>query len=419
MKRQTETAPAGAAAQTEDPGVARVTSGGIWGELLAALDRSRSIVLGEGAPSTPRDRAEGFRYLLRFLAAGNTLCVEHGDPDYPELGRMVDHTMPWGLDAPDCLYLFAPIRGDATYRVWGQRGTANHIDVQANFGHFALGDVARWGTISSLNGLELDVDPDGGVEILLGPEPAPEPRPRNWMRLAPDAGFLLIRQYFDDWEAERPADLLIERVGAMYPPPPLRSDQLAARFDLLSMWMEKGGALWERMSRLLVESMPANSLHVALPQPQEAGAAMRGQAYGMGNFHCAADQAVILELTPPPCRHWSVGLANWWWESLDFVTRQSSLNRHQATLDRDGAFRGVIAQRDPGVPNWLDPAGYERGSLAVRFLLADAAPEIVLRVVPLASLREHLPADTPVIDSAQRAAILERRRHAAWRRFRR
>ncbi len=23
------------------------------------------------------------RYLLRFLAAGNALCVEHGDPDYP------------------------------------------------------------------------------------------------------------------------------------------------------------------------------------------------------------------------------------------------------------------------------------------------------------------------------------------------
>lgn len=410
------TSPPAAAPDPADP---RVMSGAIWSDLLAALDRSRQIVLGEGVPATPRDRAEGFRYLLRFLAAGNVLCVEHADPDYPEFGRMVDHTMPWGLDAPDCLYLFAPIRGDAAYRVHGFRGTANHIDVQANFGHFALGEISQWGTISSLNGFELDVDSDGQVEIWLGPEPAPTPRPRNWMKLEPGARFLLIRQYFNDWENERPADLLIERVGAAYPAPPPRSDQIAERLDLLRTWIEKGGTLWERMSRMLVEAMPPNTLNVFLPRPEEAGAGMKGQAYGMGNFHCASDEAVILSFTPPRCHHWSVSLANWWWESLDFATRQSSLNGHQARLDEDGVFRGVIAHSDPGVPNWIDTAGYTRGSLAVRFLLAESAPEVTLRVVPLAGVRRHLPGQTPVVDAATRAAILERRRHAVWRRYRR
>ena len=63
----------------------------------------------------------------------------------------------WGLDMPDCLYLFAPVRGDATYRIHGERGSANHFDVQVNFGHFASGDIGSWGTISSRHGGELGI----------------------------------------------------------------------------------------------------------------------------------------------------------------------------------------------------------------------------------------------------------------------
>ena len=36
----------------------------------------------------------------------------------------------------------------------------------------------------------------------------------------------------------------------------------------------------------------------------------------------------------------------------------------------------MIAHEDPGVPNWLDPAGNRRGTLAVRFLNAEAVPAV-------------------------------------------
>ena len=103
---------------------------------------------------------------------------------------------------------------------------------------------------------------------------------------------------------------------------------------------------------------------------------------------------------------------------MDFAERQTSLNGRQARLDADGAFRGVIAQVDPGVPNWLDPAGYERGTLALRFLLADEAPKVELERLPLAQLAAKLPADTPRVSPVERAASLERRRRAALRRYR-
>lgn len=399
------------AADTADPGVMR---GDAWEALCDTLRRTSGLVLGEGVPDSPRDRAEGFRYLTRLLAAGIAVCVEHADPDYPEFGRMIDHTMKWGLDCPDCLYLYATVRGDADYRISGNRGSANHLDIQVNYGHFAAGDISAWGTIDSLNDLDLDVALDGSFELTVS---ATEHK-GNWLRLAPNAEFVLVRQYFNDWDTEWPADLIIERLDAEYPAPPPRTDQIAARLERLARWLEKSGTLWERMSKAALE-LPPNTLTVYRPQDSDQRAGLRGQAYGIGNFRCAPDEAVIVEFTPPACRHWSVSLANWYWESLDFATRQTSLNGHQATLDPDGVFRAVIAHQDPGVPNWLDAAGNTKGTIAARFLLADSVPEPRLRSIQLADLRSELPDDTPRVGSAERAAALERRRRSVWRRYRR
>jgi hypothetical protein len=384
-----------------------------WEELGEALRDARRLVAAEGAPDSPRDRAEGFRYLTRFLAAGIASCVAHADPEHPVFGRMIDYTMPWGLDSPDTLYLYAAVRGGARYRIWGQRGSAHHIDLQVNFGHFAEGELARFGTIDSIDGFGLATEPDGSFELRLSEEPGSG----NHLRLAPNAGFVLVRQYFADWERERPADLWIEREDAEWPVPPPRPEEIAARLARLREWLVRGAALWDRMSRGLL-SLPPNTLvvHHAAAAGERAG--LRGQAYGMGNFHCPPEQAVIVELRPPRCHHWSLSLANFWWEAVEYASRQSSLNQLQARLDPDGCLRAVIAHEDPGVPNWLDPAGNRRGTLAARFLLADAAPSPVLRAVPLARLRDELPPDTPRVTPAARAESLARRRRAVLRRFR-
>ena len=391
-----------------------VVSGAAWESLIETLRRSSALVLGDDVPDSPRTRAEGFRYLSRLFAAGLVTCVEFADPDYPEFGRMIDPAMKWGLDCPDCLYLYTSVRGDAEYRIFGKRGSANHIDIQVNFGHFALGDISQWGTVSSMNGLELATDADGAFELHLGGAK----REGNWLPLAPNAEFVLIRQYFNDWDAERPADLSIERIGATYPAPPPTTAQIAARFERLRMWMERGGALWERLSKQAL-GMAENSLNVFLPQDAGERSGMRGQAYGIGNYRCAPDEAVIVECTVPECHHWNLALANWYWESFDYATRQTSLNGAQARIDGDGVLRAVIAHADPGVPNWVDASGEERGTITARFLLAAEAPTPQLRVVPLADVRAHLPKDTPEIDASARAQVIERRRRAVWARHRR
>ena len=154
-----------------------------------------------------------------------------------------------------------------------------------------------------------------------------------------------------------------------------------------------------------------------LPEAADKRTGMAGQAYGIGNFRCAEDEAVLVEFAPPPCHHWSFSLANYYWESIDYATRQTSLNGHQAHLDRDGVFRGVISHTDPGVANWLDPGGNTEGSIALRFLFAEHAPQPVLRTVKRSQVESALP-DARRVEPAERAAVLTARRRAVMRRYR-
>ena len=397
-----------------DPGDPRVMKGDAWQRFCDQLRRSSDLVLGEGVATSSQSRAEGFLYLTRFLEAGIRLCVSHANPDYPVFGRMIEYTMTWGLDAPDCLYVYAAVRGDATYCIEGWRGTANHIDIQVNAGHYAMGDVAALETISSMSGFDLETDEEGNFELVLGGDRGQHV---NWLALREDAGFVLVRQYFNDWDRERPADLLIERIGAEYPIPPARTDRVADQLELLEAWLARGGALWERMSRSFLGLEP-NTLLVHLPEDAGERTGMAGQAYGIGNFNCVPGQAVIVEFTPPDCHHWSVSLANYYWQSIDYATRQTSINGHQALLDADGVFRAVIAHEDPGVANWLDTGGHTEGSIAARFLRAESAPTPRLRAVPHASLDTELPGTTKRIDPATRREILASRRRAVLHRYR-
>jgi hypothetical protein len=392
---------------------ARVADGSLWAALCASLEAARENLRDPSFPDTPADRAEYLRYLLRFFATGIVTCVEHADPDHPEFVRMMDLNRRWGLDSPDHLYLWATIRGDAAYRISGEPGSANLLDIQVNAGHYALGAVGALKTVSSITGDELAREPDGSCVLHLGGAK----QPGNWLPLAPEARFVQVRQVFADWENERPAELIIERLGGSVLRPRLDAPAITERIERLQSWLERGGALWRDMSKVMLAQKP-NSLIIPPLDRSNAHAGLRGQAYGMGNFTCGPGEAVILECRPPPCRHWSVSLASWWWEAIDFTARQSSLNQAQAQLDADGVFRGVIAHDDPGVPNWLDTAGHDRGTLIARFVMAEEAPAIATRTVKFAALRDELPEATPRVSHAEREAALARRRRAVWRRFR-
>lgn len=399
----------------EPPPDRRVLDGELWDLLLAKLAGLRSLVWSDDVPAEGVVRAEGLRYLLRFLAAGIAACVEYDDTETPELGRYIENRMSWGLDNPDCNYSYTRVRADATYRIAGNRGTARHLELQVNTGHMSDGDFTGWRAVSVMSGDELVTDRNGNFELFLSPE---EHTAGNWMRLDDTASFLLVRQYFDDWEHERPAELVIEQVGFDYPPAPLATGEIGARVDLLCQWLDVGARCWDAISRGVLRGEPGD-LTPFRPPPLASG--LKGQAYGMGAWRCEPHEAVILTLEPPACRMWGVSLCDRFWQSIDFANHQSSLNSAQATLTSHGEFVGVITHDDPGVANWLDPAGHREGTVALRYLLPepDDLPTMRYHTVARDELDRELPAGTPRIDPAERRALLERRRRSVARRYRR
>lgn len=384
----------------------------LWSGLSERIRAMHDVVMARVPGDDPALAAEGLRYLTRFLAAGIDVCVAHDDTLDPELGRMTENRMSWGMDNPDCLYTYARVAGDGAYRISGHRGSACNIEFQVNTGHFGDGNFSGWQAIGALNGDDLATGPDGAFELVLGGAP----RARNHLPLGEQASFLLIRQYFDDWERERPADLFIERTDVTLPSPPLTMPDVEAHLAVLGTWLETGARCWADLGAAIASAEPGPITPFV---PPASASGLKGQAYGMGAFRCEPDEAVVLELTPPACRMWSVSLADLFWQSLEIATRQTSLNGTQAAADDDGVVRVVLARRDPGVWNWLDAGAHGRGTLALRYLMAETIPTMRYETVPFDEVAARLPATTRRCTPAERDRALRRRARQVAARYRR
>ncbi|MET0659986.1 MAG: DUF1214 domain-containing protein [Steroidobacteraceae bacterium] len=377
---------------------------GQWSRLLAALAEVGTFTQTSALAQTPYTQAQSVRYMLRLLEGMVVTALEHEDVMYPKLVRMFDPSCLHPNTNPDCVYFFARLSPEHTYRIHGAAGSARILEVQVMDGHFPAGPNHKsLHTLTDLKG-----EATGHIEIVL----SATPQPGNWVRLDPTAAWIYVRQYYYDWATEEPADLVIERVGATYPPEPISAEELRARVDRIIGWIPT----WYRHLASRVAgyyNSPKDSLAFFM-----SPAGMDDLSYGKSSFDLAADEAMIMEFKPTPCRYWGFQLMNDFWETLAFDVHQSSLNGHQGRLDADGVFRAVISVTDPGVPNWLDPVGNSKGLICARILRPEQPPQVSLKKVKLAQLREHLPADTPKITTAQRSASLRDRMLATARRFR-
>lgn len=307
----------------------------------------------------------------------------------------------------DTTYGVALLEPGGSYRISGRRGTVVFADLLVGAG--LLGVVERQQpNVGVVDFTDLDLGDDDTVELILSAE-RPAGYDGHWFRLDPTADHVWLRQYFYDWETERPWSVTIERldVAPTDPPKPaLRDVEINGFVDrYVSMWQSHVAAMADRgyVNRLETVGLPDTTGMVA-------------QSYFQGVYEIAEDEALLLEVRPPRrCRYWSVQLTDDRYISLDWMWRQTSLNGHQARLDPDGVFRAVISHRDPGVHNWLDAAGWTRGTILGRWNRADANPVPSVKLVDFADLPGFLPADVPRITSDERRAQLRARAAAAQR----
>jgi len=382
-------------------------SGRAWEGFLQSLERAAAILRSERAPASPVEQAGGYRHLLVLLALGIDEALRTSDPYNPVIKPgNVDAVLKWGMDCPDAAYVGAAIRPDATYRLHVGRGTVRYLGFQVMGGIESLANLVAEDLVPS---------PDGTFEIVL----CADEHPGNWMPLGPGASTLVVRQFFYDWDHERPADLSIECTSRPQgadrgPGGALSAAAVGRQLSALGDFVEASLAFWldiEEAGR----AAGLNRFREPAARPDIGGAAENVTVWGSWDLDPA--DALVIEVTPPEARYWSVALGNYWWESIDFANHQSSLNGHQAVLDPDGVFRAVVSLEDPGVANWLDPAGNRQGPMIFRWVRADHAPVPSARVIPLDALDAALPEGTTRVDAAARRQTIAARRRAIERRY--
>lgn len=391
-------------------------SGDPDGALHSAMERFTSSVaeaeaLVRQVPNlSEQDRAEGYRYLAGLVRWALERKLANSDVDHPSFSRTQDTFTKWGLDNPDNLYANAEIDDRGEYLVSGTRGTAAYLAFQVMAGTPGEGSLGR--SIDALDLSRLQVDPDGTFEIVV----SAQPHSGNWLKSGAGANLILVRQSLSDWTKETPGEVHIRHVGHEGVPAPALTAKLIARR------IEEAGRVAVAQTRHWLsyieswKSLPINTL--SEPAPTQGG--LTGQVSSRGHYRLAGDEALIVVVAPSNAPYQGFQLGHlWWFISLDYKTRQSSLTTGQAHASADGQYRFVVSTTDPGVPNWLDTAGHREGFMFLRWqgLAGPLPPQPRTQLVKLADLRKHVPADEPVVTPEQRQAQLALREATVNRRF--
>ena len=91
------------------------------------------------------------------------------------------------------------------------------------------------------------------------------------------------------------------------------------------------------------------------------------QYSSVGHWDLRPDQALVITIPVSDAPYLGFQLGSLWYISLDYINHQTSLNNTQAQADPDGKVRIVVADRNPGVTNWVETLGHRRGYLQFRW----------------------------------------------------
>lgn len=380
-----------------------------WIDFCDELKRGVDIPFGPSVPPHVQDRTAGYEALVRNISLALNFQHDYADPRYPELIHYFDPVRKQGGDNTDAVYVGATINGTDTYRISGDRGSARFFSVTA----VERGQTPWGGKVAqSLFAHDLKVSADGSFELIC----SPIPHPGNWLRTTPDTFRVTFRQFFADWENERPMKARIDRLtGDMSPPAPPMPDTLVRQLLASARWVNESIEFWVYMINMW-KAIPNTFRSYKQLADRDIDATPGGEPM-IAYWSLPPDEAAIIRVRPPCCQYWAVEFGNFWWTSMDYRYRMSNTNCHYAEIEDDGELIVVIAHQDPGLPNWLDTCGYAEGYICYRWMLSDSAPAPQVTQLKAAQLLDHLPSNVKRIDAERRRAQLAARRRGVINRF--
>lgn len=379
---------------------------------LADLEGAMAELANCWRPDDPAYQADVRRQAMMSLSY-SYFAYFHADADHPDWAPLWNPVFTLQPN-PDDIYLYSPIRGDRQYRVSGSRGTCRILSFTTQrFMSGMVDDISQIGGHNEIDDADIDVDAAGNFELIFSAR-RPDGWTGNWAPIDPEATGMMVRFRSYDWANEVDPVIAIECLDPVGPKPRLTPNEIDARIVEMAKFPARKTRSYYRMQNGVKDRVGFNRF-----EPTRMKGALAKQVYWPAVFQFDADEALIIETDLPAHRpYWNIQLNDPLFSALEYVYRLSSLNGHSARISSDGRFRAVIALEDPGVPNWLDPAGYSEGGIYGRWFDCDSAPTPVIKRVKLRELLDHLPADTPVVTAEERAEELRQRVHACQRRRR-
>ena len=337
----------------------RIVSGKAWSEFCDDLKAAGNVLFTAGTPRDPFQQAEGIRYLSRLTRAGLEAYVEYPDPAFPQLRRMVHETVKMGADNPDNYYMNAQISGAYEYKILGMRNTIDYISFHTRNGNYGTtGGLAPCG---KLEDADLVLEADGSFEIYV----TREPQGKNWLKIEEETSLLMVRQTFADRFSEEPARMEIRNLNEVQKPGPLTAEQMDQGLKTASMFVGGASLLFSRWTRDFKKHV--NQLPQFDPEKSNAAGGDESIIYYHSYWRLEEDEALFIEVQPPPCDAWNFQLNNYWMESLDYRYHNICINTHSASYEPDGSVRLVVSHRDPGMPNWIETAHHKEGTMCWRW----------------------------------------------------
>ncbi|AEF35412.1 conserved hypothetical protein [Mycolicibacter sinensis] len=344
-----------------------------FGDLLEEVRAVEQRLLGGDPPLEEADILDGYRWALSLLRVAADAYI-WGDADKPILVDVIGPYLKWGGDNSDAFYQLAPIDPSRSYRVTGNRGDAVYLSMTVYGGP----DDGRYSDriIDTINDRDLGCDTHGDFEFVIS---ATEQQ-GNWLKLEPDAVFILTRDYCTQPGTDRRAQWKIEALDDTPRRPDSRAD-LSRRMRAARTWIREQAAM-------APVRLPANVLQDPYPVPSRTvGWAAGDAAYAMGAYELQPGQALVIEGTSPECVFWNLCLWNPFLHTYDYTRERVTINGAHVTYAPDGSWQIVISETDPGHPNWVSTAGRSKGLIWLRWFLPEATPDSLnCRVVDVAEL---------------------------------
>ena len=389
-----------------------------WNDFADQLKRIGEKVTGPTGARNGRERAEGYRYLMRLISAAHQLEMEV-DRRHPTLSRMMTPIRKFKGDGTDTLYHEAKLDASLSYRVKVTRGQDIFFSATV-YAHDEKGayyivddlidDDIAWQTVGSEDVAEIHLSAER-------PEGA-----RNWIALKEKGPIFFTRQYFPDFVdstdigRHRPAVFEIECLSDVAAPDHYSEKELSEGLQRAIAFIDDatdvsiGLSIFAGLNLVSYEKtqqgQQADATHItegkmhvdderhddytpeqlaAMVDPKLVANNLPGPGiqYMGAWFKLRDDEAIKITGKDVPCRYWSCQILTRYLESGDYRHHRVGINNRQVKLGDDGSFVIYASHENPGVDNWISTQGYTNGHILIRTLLADPLMEASFSVVKL------------------------------------